>query len=111
GVQLITLGLERLDQIVDLTVHERVPVLLVRVVVRTDPLHRAHQLSQRIEDLDDLLPRLDDLLRDVASLIRIHTLESHHKPLSPRSRSTITAEEKTKNREEPAASGRRRLLL
>ena len=53
--------------------------------------------------MDDLLARLEDLLSDLAPLLRIHTLESHHKPLSPRSRSrSLLKKEKPRSRENPA---------
>src|SRR5699024_1913791 len=76
-VQLVGLGLEGVDEAGDLAGDEGVPVLLVRVVVRADPVDAVHLGGDLIDRLEDLLPGLGDAGRDLATLLRIHSLESH----------------------------------
>src|SRR5699024_885057 len=84
-LELLALLLETVHQIRQTGTDERAPVITVRVVVRTDPLHGVHHSAHVTDDLHDLLTRLGHRGRDLATLIRIHTLESHDLPLSPHS--------------------------
>src|SRR5699024_1235110 len=57
-LELLALLLETVHQIRQTGTDERAPVITVRVVVRTDPLHGVHHSAHVTDDLHDLLTRL-----------------------------------------------------
>src|SRR5699024_10006487 len=82
-LELLALLLETVHQIRQTGTNDRAPVITVRVGVRTVHLPGVHHSAHVSDDLPALLTRLGPRGRDLAILIRIHTLESHDLPLSP----------------------------
>src|SRR5699024_7332313 len=94
--ELLALGLQTVHQLSHRTAQEAVPLIPVRVIIRTDPLHRVHELRDPIDQLQNLRTRLSHALRNLATLLRIHTLERHDLPLPPPTWDRTTYERKEK---------------
>src|SRR5699024_10768779 len=75
--ELVALGRQDLDEIVDGAGDEGVPVLCVGVGIGTDPVDRGHDAGAVVDVFEHPGAGLGNLTGDLAPLVRAHSLESH----------------------------------